>query len=50
MEHVGMDLGKRESQLAILTETGELSPPSRTRVGAASASNRRSMDASFFRA
>jgi transposase len=24
MDHVGMDLGKRESQLAILTEDGEL--------------------------
>lgn len=24
MEHVGMDLGKRESQIAILTEEGEL--------------------------
>ena len=25
MEHVGMDLGKRESQIAIITEAGELS-------------------------
>ena len=24
MDHVGMDLGKRESQIAILTEDGEL--------------------------
>ena len=24
MEHVGMDLGKEESQIAILTEAGEL--------------------------
>ncbi|MCG6926029.1 MAG: hypothetical protein LJF30_12035, partial [Acidobacteria bacterium] len=24
MEHVGMDLGKRESQIAIITEAGEL--------------------------
>jgi hypothetical protein len=24
MEHIGMDLGKRESQMAILTEDGEL--------------------------
>ena len=24
MEHIGMDLGKRESQIAILTEDGEL--------------------------
>ena len=24
MEHVGMDLGKKESQIAILTEAGEL--------------------------
>lgn len=24
MEHVGMDLGKKESQIAIITETGEL--------------------------
>ena len=24
MEHVGMDLGKKESQVAIITEAGEL--------------------------
>jgi hypothetical protein len=24
MEHIGMDLGKRKSQIAILTEDGEL--------------------------
>ena len=24
MEHVGMDLGKKESQIAIITEAGEL--------------------------
>ena len=24
MDHIGMDLGKRESQIAILTEDGEL--------------------------
>ncbi len=24
MDHVGMDLGKRESQIAIITEDGEL--------------------------